>query len=92
MAASLGKDVFLRQQRAIIGRIDSRPGLSRIACPTLVLCGRDDLITPPEAHRELAEAIPGARLEIIDECGHLSPLDQPEQVTDALQRWLRDAP
>jgi pimeloyl-ACP methyl ester carboxylesterase len=92
MAASLGKDVFLRQQRAIIGRIDSRPGLSRIACPTLVLCGRDDLITPPEAHRELAEAIPGARLEIIEECGHLSPLDQPEQVTEALQRWLRDAP
>jgi pimeloyl-ACP methyl ester carboxylesterase len=91
MAMGLGKDVFQRQQRAIIGRIDSRPALKQIDCPTLVLCGRDDLITPPDLHRELAAAIRGAKLAIIDECGHLSPLDQPARVTEALQRWLQEA-
>jgi pimeloyl-ACP methyl ester carboxylesterase len=88
MARSLGPDVFVRQERAIISRSDSRPTLARIECPTLVLCGRDDLITPPDVHRELAAAIAGARLEIIEECGHLSPLEQPEQVTSILRDWL----
>lgn len=88
MAMDLGKEVFMRQQQAIMGRIDSRPFLSHIKCPTLVLCGRQDLITPVEVHEELAAGIPGATLSIIDECGHLSTLGQPQQVTDALRQWL----
>lgn len=88
MAVSLGKDVFIRQQRAIMRRADSRPTLPQIACPTLVLCGRDDLITPLEVHEELVAGIPGALLVVIDECGHLSTLDQPEKVGEALKSWL----
>ena len=88
MAMSLGKDAFLRQERAIIGRPDSRPGLGRIGVPTLVLCGHDDQITPIAVHEELAAAIPGAVLEVVDECGHLSTLDQPARVSAALEAWL----
>ena len=90
MASGLGYEVFVRQQRAIIGRADSRPTLAGIKCPTLILCGREDLVTPPEVHHELAAGIPGARLEIIEECGHLLPLEQPEQVTAILRDWLSE--
>jgi pimeloyl-ACP methyl ester carboxylesterase len=88
MAESVGKDAFLRQQRAIITRLDSRPFLDQIQCPTLVLCGHEDVITPVEVHKELFSAIPNSRLMIIEECGHLSTLDRPQQVTDALRKWL----
>ena len=66
MGNRVGKEAFIRQQGAIIGRIDSRPYLSKITCPTMVLVGRDDVMTPVELHEEMAAAIPGARLVIID--------------------------
>ena len=88
MANSQGAQVCIDQQRAMIGRVDSRPDLYRIACPTLVLCGSDDAITPPEVHREMADAIAGAQLTIIENCGHLSPLEQADEVCAQLQRWL----
>jgi pimeloyl-ACP methyl ester carboxylesterase len=90
MTARVGRDTFLRQQTAIIGRVDSRPGLSRIQCPTLVLCGHDDKATPVELHREIAADIPNARLVVVPECGHLSPLERPEAVNAALRSWLGD--
>jgi pimeloyl-ACP methyl ester carboxylesterase len=89
MARSVGRDGFLAQQRAIIGRPDSRPDLARIRCPALVLGGRQDAVTPPEVMEEIAAGIPGARLRLLDRCGHLSPLEQPEAVTAALADWLR---
>ncbi|PTD96574.1 alpha/beta hydrolase [Pseudothauera lacus] len=88
MATALGYDVFVRQQHAIIGRPDSRPGLKNIKCPTLVLCGREDLVTSLDDHRELVAAIGGAQLEVIETCGHLAPLEQPERVTQVLCDWL----
>jgi len=88
MALGTGKEAFLRQQRAIMGRIDSRPHLAAIRCPTLVLAGRHDAIMPVEVLEELARGIPGARLEIIENCGHLSPLEQPDIVTRLLSEWL----
>jgi pimeloyl-ACP methyl ester carboxylesterase len=88
MTARVGRDAFLREQTAIMGRPDSRPGLSRIRCPTLVLCGHEDLATPVEVHREMAADIPNARLVIVPECGHLSPLERPEAVNVALRSWL----
>ena len=89
MGESQGKEVFMDQQMAIIGRKDSRSYLSHIACPTLVLCGRDDIITPLEVHQEMADAIPHTSLVVIDNAGHLSALDQPAQVTKALRGWLQ---
>jgi pimeloyl-ACP methyl ester carboxylesterase len=90
MAARVGKDAFLRQQKAIMGRIDSRPSLARIACPTLVLCGRQDALTPLALHEEMVSLIRGARLDVIDHCGHLSTMERPEAVTAELRQWLTD--
>jgi len=89
MARNIGKAAFIRQERAIISRADSLPLLPRIECPTLVLCGRQDGVTPPERHEEMAAAIPNAKLEIIKRCGHLSPLEQPQAITAALAAWLK---
>lgn len=88
MAISFGNKIFIRQQRAIAGRIDSLPSLSLIKCPTLVLCGRDDAITPIGLHQEMVSAIEGSGLIIVDHCGHLSALEQPTRVNEALTQWL----
>ena len=88
MAAETGVEAFLRQQQAIIGRPDSRPGLGAIKCPTLVLVGDGDEATPPELAREIVGAISGARLSVIAGCGHLSTLEQPDEVTAALVNWM----
>jgi len=89
MARSLGKEVFIRQQRAIMARPDSRPTLADIDCPTLVICGREDLITPPELASEMAAGIRHAELRIVEQCGHLSTLDQPEEVSRVLLDWVK---
>jgi pimeloyl-ACP methyl ester carboxylesterase len=88
MAAETGAEAFLRQQQAIIGRPDSRPGLGAIQCSTLVLVGDGDEATPPELAHEIASAIGGSRLVAIADCGHLSTLEQPDQVTAALVDWM----
>ena len=88
MAKDTGVEAYRRQQEAIIGRADSRPHLAKIACPTLVLCGKEDTLTPPALHEEMANAIPGARLVVAPQCGHLSPLEQPQVVTMNLVHWL----
>jgi pimeloyl-ACP methyl ester carboxylesterase len=88
MAESTGKEGFLRQQRAILGRRDSRPDLPGLACPTLVLAGREDAITPLEVQIEMARAIPRATLVVLPGCGHLAPLEQPQAVTRHLLTWL----
>ncbi|WP_265942453.1 alpha/beta fold hydrolase [Dechloromonas sp. A34] len=91
MATSLGKEVFERQQRAIMGRPDSRPTLAAINCPTLVICGRDDLITPPELAKEIADGIKHAKLKLIEQCGHLATLDQPAEVSQLLVDWIKSS-
>jgi pimeloyl-ACP methyl ester carboxylesterase len=90
MAERLGKDGFLRKQRAIMGRVDSRPHLSRIACPTLVLCGREDASTPLALSEEMASLVPAARLAVFERCGHMSAMERPAEVTAALRRWLME--
>lgn len=80
MAERIGKDAYLRQQNAILTRKDSRPMLPALSIPTLIVCGQQDALTPPDRSEEMAAAIPGARLELIDRCGHLSSLEHPERV------------
>ncbi len=89
MAQDTGAPAFLRQQQAIMGRADSRPGLSAIRCPTLVLVGAQDQGTPPELAHEIAGGISGTRLVIVPECGHLSTLERPQAVTQALVEWMQ---
>lgn len=88
MTERVGRNAFLSQQAAILGRPDSLPGLAEIACPTLVLCGRQDGLTPVDCHEEIARAIPNASLVVIEDCGHLSPMERPEEVAVALRGWL----
>ncbi len=90
MGLTVGVEAFERQAEAVIGRPDSRPGLHAISIPTLVLVGDADPLTPPDRAQELVEAIPGARLVIIHECGHGSTLEQPEAVNRALVEWIAD--
>ncbi|BBK33490.1 pimeloyl-ACP methyl ester carboxylesterase [Stella humosa] len=90
MAHRVGRDGFLNQQKAMLGRPDSRGDLGRIAVPTLVACGRQDALTPPELHAEMAAGIPGARLVVIEDSGHMTPLERPQAVTALLQYWLQD--
>jgi pimeloyl-ACP methyl ester carboxylesterase len=88
MAEDTGPDAFVRQQTAIMNRVDSRPGLAAIPCPTLVLGGADDTLTPPDRAAEMMAAIPGARQVVVPKCGHLSPLERPQAVTEALVAFL----
>jgi pimeloyl-ACP methyl ester carboxylesterase len=88
MAADTGVEAFVRQERAIMKRPDSRPLLASIRCPTLVLVGDEDELTPPALAKEIAAGISGARLVAIPECGHLSTIERPEAVNAALAEWL----
>ena len=88
MSMRVGRDAYLRQQSAILGRPDSRPGLSRIYCQTLVVCGRQDQATPLAAAREIAADIANSRLVVIEKCGHLSTLERPDEVNSAMRAWL----
>ena len=88
MALGVGKEAFLRQERAIIGRADSRPHLAAIACPTLVVAARDDQLMPVEVLQELARGIPGARLEVLEDCGHMATIERPAEVSKLLVEWL----
>jgi pimeloyl-ACP methyl ester carboxylesterase len=90
MAQDVGAEAFARQQKATMERADSRPGLEVIQVPTLVLVGEGDQLTPPERAAEMAKAIRGARLVTVLGSGHLSTLERPHEVTQALVEWLRD--
>ena len=90
MAMDLGPEIFRSQSLALRDRVDSAPTLPTIDCPVLVACGEEDKPCPVEYHTFMAEKIPNATLAIIENCGHLSTLEQPETVTglllDLLQR------
>lgn len=90
MATRVGLEAYARQQAAIVSRRDFRPGLRHVDVPTLVLCGRDDQITPLACSEEMAGAIPGARLVVLEDCGHMSTLESPHEVNAALRGWLGD--
>ena len=91
MAERVGRDAFLRQQAAILGRPDSRPALPGIRLPTLVAVGEADVLTPPELAEEMAGAIPGAQLARIPRSGHLPTMEQPEHSAGLMRQWLERA-
>ena len=88
MARDTGAAAFIRQERAIMGRADSRPTLAEVRCPALVLVGEQDALTPPERAEEIAQGIAGAVKVVVPDCGHMSAMERPEGVTAALERWL----
>lgn len=88
MVQEVGADAYIRQQNAIMTRPDSRPQLPVLNMETLIVVGDSDQLTPPAASQEMAALIPGARLEIIPNCGHMSTLERPDRVSKLLVEWL----
>ncbi|TAA43356.1 alpha/beta fold hydrolase [Pseudoxanthomonas winnipegensis] len=86
MTQRLGAEVFLRQ--SAFARVDGRAVLRAFAGPALVLVGEHDAITPPAVHEQMAALLPDATLVRVAQCGHLSPLEQPDAVSRALRDWL----
>jgi pimeloyl-ACP methyl ester carboxylesterase len=89
MADETGAETFVKQQRATMTRLDSRPGLAAIKCSTLVLVGDGDMLTPPALAEEMAAGIAGSRLVVVPDSGHLSTLEQPGAVNAALADWIK---
>ncbi len=88
MAERIGKDAFISQQRAIMSRRDHSETLAGISVPTLIVCGRQDALTPLADHEAMAAAITGSKLVVVEDCGHLATLERPDPVTAAMRRWL----
>lgn len=90
MAESIGRAGFLNEVKAQLGRPDATLDLPQITCPTLVLTGREDMVVPLAVHQAAADALPCGELIVVEQCGHLSTLEQPVRVTQALRDWLTD--
>ena len=88
MADELGADRFADQLRLQDTRVDERPGLAGVRCPTLVVAARNDRLCPVDRHEEIARIVPGAELVVLEDCAHLSPLERPDELSAHLQRWL----
>jgi pimeloyl-ACP methyl ester carboxylesterase len=88
MLARADPDAVKRQLHALRNRADVSDLLPLIACPTLLLCGKEDRYASPACHEAMAARIPGARLDIIEEAGHMAPMEAPDAVTAALSAWL----
>jgi pimeloyl-ACP methyl ester carboxylesterase len=88
MAERVGREAFLRQQQAILTRADRRAELPRVAVPTLIGVGAEDILTPPELAEEMAGLIPGSRLVRFADAGHLPTMEVPDAVNLALRDWL----
>ncbi len=88
MAERVGAEAYLRQQEAILGRPDSRATLATITCPTVMIVGDDDILTPVEQGMIIHQGIAGSELYELPYCAHLPPLEQPEKVSGILRRWL----
>jgi pimeloyl-ACP methyl ester carboxylesterase len=88
MGEEIGAEAFIRQQRAIMARRDSRHMLVDIAVPTVVAHGRQDQAIPLSRAQEMAADIAGAHLVVLEKCGHMAPLERPIEVADALRKWL----
>jgi pimeloyl-ACP methyl ester carboxylesterase len=82
---------FAAQIHALLTRPDAAPVLSSITCPTLVLCGREDVWSPPEQHAHIAAAVPKSRLCVVERCGHMATMERPAEVNAAMLGWMQTA-
>ena len=88
MCLETGVEIYKRQEALAANRVDRRPDLPKIECPTVVVCGRDDLATPLAFSEEIAAGIKGSELVVIEQCGHLVTMEKPEETNAILRRWL----
>lgn len=88
MAVEALPESYREQTQMTVGRADSRPRLSRIDVPTLVMCGAQDRVCPPAMSVATASAIVGSRVVIVPDAGHYLPLERPDVVANELAAWL----
>lgn len=88
MAETVGPEAYKRQLKAVASRSDKTDKLKRIQCPTLLLVGREDAVCPVEFHKQMSHLIPNSKLVVVEDCGHLSSMEQPEVTTLYLRKWL----
>ncbi|MEH6632174.1 MAG: alpha/beta hydrolase [Halopseudomonas aestusnigri] len=88
MAEEVGQQAFVRQQTAILDRESHLDILANIKCPAQIICGRQDLITPLDCSEEMLANLPGSELLVVENCGHLSNVEEPELVNRTLEKWL----
>jgi pimeloyl-ACP methyl ester carboxylesterase len=88
MCGEIGVEIYKRQEALAAIRTDRRPDLPKIKCPTIVVCGRDDAATPLFVSEEIAGAIKGSELIVIEQCGHLTTMEKPEETNAILKKWL----
>jgi pimeloyl-ACP methyl ester carboxylesterase len=91
MTHRVGPESFIRQQHALLSRRDHLANLPNISCPTTIICGRQDQLTPLELSIEMADNIPGSDLAVIENCGHLTTMERPEEVNDTMRKWLGES-
>lgn len=91
MMHAVGSEAAIRQTRALMGRADHRAMLALLDIPTLVVCGRQDKVTPPELSEDLARLIPGAQLAWLESAGHQTPIEQPEALAGMLSKLIASA-
>lgn len=90
MAETLGHEAFIHQETAVMHRRDTRDVAARYTGKTLIICGKQDQRTPPELSEEMHALLPNSELHLLDECGHLPPMEQAEQTTELMRGWLFD--
>lgn len=84
MASDTGITGFIRQQKAIMARADHRENLKNYTQPSLILCGKEDVLTPPHVHYEMVEQLPNSDFQLLGDCGHMAPMERPNAVLSAL--------
>lgn len=90
MGMSLGTEVFIRQSEALRFRADRRKTLTTLQVPVLFACGLEDQLCPPDWHRQWQAAVPGSQLALVENAGHMLPLEQPAAFGQAITQWLID--
>lgn len=88
MVRRAGPDQHERQIRALLGRPNATAYLGELTCPILLITGSEDGWSPVAQHQDIANAVPDARLVVIDEAGHFAPVERPDPVTRAISEWL----
>lgn len=88
MGLALGPEVFVQQSQALCTRLDRQGQLPQINIPVLLGCGREDALCPPEWHERWAEAIPAARMFVVEGAGHMLPLEAPAALVEQISFWL----
>ncbi len=88
MCGEIGEAIYKKQEAMAAVRADRRPDLPKIKCPTVIVCGRDDAATPLFMAQEMHDAIKGSELRIIEQAGHLTTMEKPDEVNAILRKWL----